>query len=55
MIITNYIQGRVTEPSTWAAVAAAAVGVAFFTGIDWILIAGVAAGLVGIFLGERKR
>ena len=51
----TYIEKRITEPSTWAAVAAAAVGVALYTGIDWILIAGVAAGLVGIFLGERKR
>lgn len=50
----KYIEERVIEPSTWAAVAAAAVGVALYTGIDWVLIAGVVAGLAGIFLKERQ-
>ena len=51
----NYITDRIMEPSTWAAVAAVAVGVSVYTGLSWIMIIGIAGAVGAVFLREQNK
>ena len=51
----NYITDRIMEPSTWAAVAAVAVGVSVYTGLSWVMIIGIAGAAGAIFLREQNK
>jgi hypothetical protein len=50
----KYLEGRIKEPSSWAAVAAGIAAVAVFVDEPWVLVLAVAAGVVGFMLKERK-
>ena len=51
----KYITNRILEPSTWAGIAAAAVGVSVVTGHDWVMIVGVVAAAGALFLREQGK
>ena len=53
MQIINWIKDRSIEPSTWAAAAAAIVGVAVLVDNFWIAVAGIAVAAISIVLRER--
>ena len=51
----KYIMDRLLEPSTWAGVAAVAVGVSVVMDQTWIMIIGVNAALGALFFREQKK
>jgi hypothetical protein len=51
--ILKFITDRSIEPSSWAAAAAAIVGVSVLIDNFWIAVAGIAVAAVSIVLRER--
>ena len=51
----KYITDRILEPSTWAGVAAVAVGVSVVMDHDWIMLVGVVAALGALFFREQRK
>ena len=51
--ILKFITDRSIEPSSWAAAAAAIVGVSVLVDNFWIAVAGIAVAAVSIVLRER--
>jgi len=49
----KWITDRSIEPSSWAAIAAAIVGVSVLVDNFWIAIAGIAVAAVSVVLRER--
>jgi hypothetical protein len=54
MVVLDWIIGRFTEASTYAAMSAAGVGVGVLTGIDVVTIAAVAVAVLGLVLREKE-
>jgi|TARA_R110000765_G_scaffold404955_1_gene501425 hypothetical protein len=54
MIIIDWIVGRFTEASSYAAIGAAAVGVGVLTGFEVVTIVGVAVSVLGLVLKEKE-
>tara|TARA_R100001377_G_scaffold27187_2_gene14625 strand:- start:623 stop:796 length:174 start_codon:yes stop_codon:yes gene_type:complete len=54
MIVLDWVIGRFTEASTYAAISAAGVGVGVLTGIDVVTIAAVAVAVLGLVLREKE-
>jgi hypothetical protein len=54
MIVIDWIVGRFTEASSYAAIGAAAVGVGVLTGLDVVTIVGVAVAVLGLVLREKE-
>tara|TARA_B110000495_G_C22609454_1_gene363876 strand:- start:39 stop:212 length:174 start_codon:yes stop_codon:yes gene_type:complete len=54
MVVIDWIIGRFTEASTYAAISAAGVGVGVLTGIDVVTIAAVAVAVLGLVLREKE-
>jgi|TARA_R110000796_G_scaffold40651_2_gene100640 hypothetical protein len=55
MKIVQWVLSRVSEPSSYAAVAAGVIGVGILTGFEWLAVIGVVAGVVGVVLAEREK
>jgi len=53
MQIVKWLRDRALEPSTWAAVAVACIGVAFIFNNFWIAIAGLVVAGGGFLLREK--
>ena len=54
MIVLDWIVGRFTEASSYAAIGAAAVGVGVLTGFEVVTIAAVAVAVLGLILREKE-
>ena len=54
MIVLDWIVGRFTEASSYAAMAAAGVGVGVLTGLEVVTIVGVAVAVLGLVLREKE-
>ena len=54
MIVLDWIVGRFTEASSYAAIGAASVGVGVLTGLDVVTIVGVAVAVLGLVLREKE-
>ena len=54
MIVLDWIVGRFTEASSYAAIGAAAVGVGVLTGLEVITISAIAVGVLGLVLREKN-
>jgi hypothetical protein len=49
----NWITERVTEPSTWAGLAAGCIIISMATGIGWIAIIGIIGAAAAMVLREK--
>ena len=54
MKIVQYVLSRVGEPSSYAAIGVAAIGVGILTDFEWLAVNGVVGGVLGVILGEGK-
>ena len=54
MIVLDWIVGRFTEASSYAAIGAAGVGVGVLTGFEVVTIVGVAVAVLGLVLREKN-
>ena len=51
----TYITDRILEPSTWAAVAVALLGVSVFLAMPWLMIVAAIAAAGAVFLREKAK
>jgi len=49
----NWIIDRFKEPSSYAAIGAAVMGIGMLTGQNWLIILGILGGAVGFVLKEK--
>ena len=54
MIVLDWIVGRFTEASSYAAIGAAAIGVGVLTDFEVVTIVGVAVAVLGLILREKE-
>jgi hypothetical protein len=54
MIVLDWIVGRFTEASSYAAIGAAGVGVGVLTGYEVITISAIAVAVLGLVLREKN-
>ena len=54
MIVLDWIVGRFTEASRYAAIGAAGVGVGVLTGVEVITISAIAVAVLGLILREKE-
>ena len=55
MKIVQWVLSRVSEPSSYAAIAATAIAVGILTDFEWLSVIGVVGGVIGVVLSERAR
>jgi|TARA_R110000737_G_scaffold326735_1_gene340596 type IV secretory pathway VirB2 component (pilin) len=55
MKIVKYILSRVSEPSSFAAIGVAAIGVGILTGFEWLAVIGVVGGILGVVVAEKNQ
>jgi|TARA_R110001583_G_scaffold47396_1_gene148496 hypothetical protein len=53
MKIFQWVLSRVSEPSSYAAVAALVLGVGVLVDADWLAVIAIVVGIVGVVLKER--
>ena len=53
MDMIKWATNRISEPSTWAAGAAACIGVAILVDNIWVAIAGIAVAAIAMILHEK--
>ena len=51
--LSKWVSDRVLEPSSWAAVAAALIGLSLALTINWMMWAGIVAAVGAVILKER--
>ena len=51
----DWVIGRVSEPSSWAAAAAVLVGLSVMMGLSWMMWAGIVAAAMALVLRERGK
>ena len=51
--LSKWVSDRVLEPSSWAAVAAALIGLSLTFTITWMMLAGIVAAVGAVILKER--
>tara|TARA_R110001583_G_scaffold178256_2_gene334050 strand:+ start:32 stop:202 length:171 start_codon:yes stop_codon:yes gene_type:complete len=50
----NWIIDRFTEPSSYAAVGAAVMGIGMLTAQNWLILVGIVGGVLGFVLKEKN-
>jgi|TARA_R110000772_G_scaffold68077_6_gene150787 O-antigen ligase len=55
MKIVQWVLSRVSEPSSYAAVAAGVIGVGILTGFEWLAVIGVVGGIIGVVMAEKNQ
>jgi hypothetical protein len=55
MKIVQYVLSRVSEPSSYAAIGVAAIGVGILTGFEWLAVIGVVGGVLGVVMAEKSQ
>jgi hypothetical protein len=55
MKIVKYILSRVSEPSSFAAIGVAAIGVGILTGFELLAVIGVVGGILGVVMAEKNQ
>lgn len=51
----DWVIGRVSEPSSWAAAAAVLVGLSVMMGLSWMMWAGIVAAAMALVLREQGK
>jgi nitrate/nitrite transporter NarK len=51
--VWGWVSDRITEPSSWAAVAAVLVGLSFLLSLSWMVWIGIVAAIAALVIGER--
>jgi hypothetical protein len=51
----DWVIGRVSEPSSWAAAAAVLVGLSVMMSLSWMMWAGIVAAAMALFLREQGK
>ena len=51
--VSGWVCGRISEPSSWAAVAAVLIGLSLMLTITWLMWVGIAAAVVALVIRER--
>ena len=54
MNIFQWALSRVSEPSSYAAVAAGVIGIGILTGFEWLAVIGVVGGIIGVVMAEKN-
>jgi len=55
MKIVQWVLSRVSEPSSYAAVAAGVIGVGILTDFEWLAVIGVVGGILGVVMAEKNQ
>ena len=53
MKLINWIIDRFKEPSSYAAIGAAVMGIGMLTAQNWLIILGIVGGVIGFLLKEK--
>ena len=53
MKIVQYVFSRVSEPSSYAAIGVAAIGLGVLTHFEWLAVIGVIGGILGVVMAEK--
>jgi energy-converting hydrogenase Eha subunit A len=55
MKIVQYVLSRVSEPSSYAAIGVAAIGIGILTDFEWLAVIGVVGGILGVVMAEKNQ
>lgn len=55
MKIVNWITGRLSEPSSYAAIGVGVIGIGMIAGVGELLFIGVACAVLGLILAEEAK
>ena len=55
MKIVQYVLSRVSEPSSYAAIGVAAIGVGILTDFESLALIGVVGGILGVVMAEKNQ
>jgi hypothetical protein len=53
MKLINWLINRFKEPSSYAAIGAAVMGIGMLTGQNWLILLGIVGGVIGFLLKEK--
>jgi len=53
MKIVQYVFSRISEPSSYAAIGVAAIGLGVLTHFEWLAVIGVIGGVLGVVMAEK--
>ena len=51
----DWVIGRISEPSSWAAAAAVLMGLSFMLSLAWMMWGGIAAAVMALVLREQGK
>ncbi len=55
MKIVNWITGRLSEPSSYAAIGVGVIGIGIISGVGELLFIGVACAVLGLIIAEEAK
>jgi len=53
MQIVQEVLSRISEPSSYAAIGVAAIGLGILTHFEWLAVIGVIGGVLGVVMAEK--